>query len=115
MSAVDEALDRARAFIEAAPWTFAKTYARFAPHEYTVRQQCRAQRLEAGFDDLAQLIEEAGFWRSWGGHRWRTIVIDDQAYWLYRVWVPVNERTVINRWHADQLDITVDEQLQLDV
>src|SRR5689334_12744983 len=95
----------ARAFVAQAEWTFAETYARFAPHSYCSRWTCRARGVEAEFEAFALLIESDGYWRLWGRHRWRSLALDEHIYWLH--WNPVTsvrERTVINRWWADRMD-----------
>lgn len=97
-------LDAAREFTARATWTFAKTMP-WAPHEYTVRQRCRAQGIEAEFEAFVVLIEsDAGHWRPWGSHRWRSLNLDAHTYWLH--WNRVDsvaERTIVNRRHRDQM------------
>src|SRR3954454_3153735 len=97
-----DAVDRARAFIAKATWTFAETYAHFAPHEYTTRWTCRARGIEDEFEAFVRLIEsDAGYWRPWGRHRWRSLNLDGRFYWLHFNVATVKERTVINRWWLD--------------
>ena len=94
-------LDDARAFVQAAEWTWASTYAHFAPHEYTTRWSCRARGIESEFEAFVRTIEAAGYWRPWGSHRWHSLNLDDRFYWLHWNIATVAERTVINRWWLD--------------
>ena len=109
-------LERARAFVEQADWTYAETYARFAEHEYTTRWACRARRIEDEFEQFVRLIESDGYSRPWGTHRWRSLTVDNRFYWLHWNVCTVRERTVINRWWLDaarpepaQLSMEIDD------
>ena len=100
MTPEDEA--RAMAFINAAEWTFAATM-KWAPHAYATRQRCRELGIESGFLALAQLIEDSGWWRIYGQHRYRSLIVGPHTYWLHwSVW-PVAQRTIINRWWTERM------------
>lgn len=66
---------------------------------------------ERGFDQLAVLITEDGYWRPWGAHRRRTINLDGRFYWLHWNVCTIAERTVINRWTltVEHEQLTIDE------
>ncbi|MFA9270793.1 MAG: hypothetical protein ACEQSX_08540 [Baekduiaceae bacterium] len=103
-------MDAARAFVEAASWVFAETYAAFAPHEYTTRWTCRERGIEADFEAFALLIESDGYWRRWGRNRWRSLSVGPWTFWLHWNLVEsVRERTVINRWWTDRMAPQVDQ------
>ena len=54
-------LPTCRAFIAKAHWTYARTFERFAPHEYALRHRVRAQGIEKEFDALARCIDDYGY------------------------------------------------------
>jgi hypothetical protein len=91
-------VDEAVVFIAGAEWVFAKTYAKTAPHEYTTLWSCRARGLGREFVAFARLIEDDGYWRDWGGRRWRSLNVGDRFYWLYWEHYEPEDRTIINRW-----------------
>ena len=97
-------LAEARRFIERAEWTYATTYSKFAEHAYTTRWSCRARGIEPEFTAFARLIETDGWWRIWGRHRWRSFVVGDWTFWLYRIYEPAERRTVINGWETARMD-----------
>lgn len=71
-------IDEARDFIAEQSWTFAKTYASWAPHEYVVREQIDQQ----GFDDLADYINTHGFHSYFGNNPRIYCEIDHHHYWV---------------------------------
>lgn len=81
-----------RAFISLSRWTFAKTYAKKAPHEYTLRDRTHS---DATFCEFVQFIRDHGekryFWRK----QYTYLMLDGWEYWT--MGNPINETTVINR------------------
>jgi len=66
-----------KAFIVEAPWTFAKTYARYWPHEYIVREKVDA----ALFDELAAYIDAHGYESGFYEHKQIYFDRDGRTYW----------------------------------
>lgn len=64
------------AFIEAAPWRFAKTMSHI-PHEYIVRGQVPDDQFEA----FVQLIEDTGYKARWGRYHHTYVNVGDHKYW----------------------------------
>lgn len=93
---------RARAFVRRATWTFASSMP-WHPHEYVARRDCRQQGIESDFLDFVQTIEDEGYWRLWGKHRWRSLALDEHVYWLHWELWPVEERTIVNRWWRERM------------
>lgn len=94
------------AFIERHRWTFAKTYAGFAPHAYVVRDKCGD---EEGFISFVRFIRRFGRPRIWR----RKVYIcwyapDGKRYWTMG-W-PVAETTIINQGFPDSDDTRAPEQ-----
>jgi hypothetical protein len=121
-------LEEARAIIERAAWTFAKTTAGFAPHEYVVKGWDRDDVTEQEFWQLADLIKRTGrqeIWtppdewvRRWGGRpmKNRYLYLGDYAYWF--TW-PRKSPAMLNREHVSVQEKTptrrpVDEQPDFD-
>ena len=101
--------DEARAFIERAAWTFAKSTAGFAPHEYIVRGWDRDDITEAEFWQFVELVKETGqkeVWtppaewvRRWGGRPMENayLYLGEFAYWF--TW-PRKRVPMLNREHV---------------
>jgi hypothetical protein len=73
----DPSLDEARSFIASRSWVFAKTMARYNPHEYIVE----ARHGGPDFDAFVALIRRAPI-RRWHGGRYHALTVDDHDYWL---------------------------------
>lgn len=76
-----ELLDTCRAFISRARWTYAKTFATFAPHEYALRHQVRRQGIEAEFDAFARCIDQHGYSGQFGRAVRMYLNVDEWRYW----------------------------------
>ena len=61
--------ERAREFVSRATWTFAKTMASFAPHEYVVRGELGDPELEGWFEDFVRRIRANGYRAKWHHRR----------------------------------------------
>jgi len=71
---------RFRKFVNGHMWTFAKTYAAFCPHEYTLRRYADPEE----FAWFARFIHDNGF-RARYGKSESTYFIDDETGWYYFV------------------------------
>jgi len=72
-----------KAFVQAAEWTWASTYAHFAPHEYTTRWSCRARGIESEFEafvrELRRVKDQEEFDRFMQDFRNRTTSTGEAA------------------------------------
>jgi hypothetical protein len=64
-------------FIEKSHWIFAKTYAKFAPHEYTLKKNCDEQKFMA----FARHIREFGKDETFKGKSYRYFDVAGRKYW----------------------------------
>jgi hypothetical protein len=96
-------IDDARAFIEAAEWVFAKSYAAFAPHEWTSRRSAIERGISRQFTEFCRTISEQGYSRPWGRNLWPSLDLGEDTFWLYHEWFEPEQRTVINRWKTAEL------------
>lgn len=71
---------RFREFVNSHRWIFAKTYASFCPHEYTLRRESNRE----DFIWFAKFIWENGFWARWGRNKSKYL-IDEDGRWYYFV------------------------------
>jgi hypothetical protein len=92
MKQPEDELDRWRAFIGMSKWIFAKTYAKFAPHEYTLLKQTHSSNT---FLEFARFIERHGYKEKFGKREYTYVNIDGWKYWTMD---PTPEQTdLINR------------------
>lgn len=101
--------EEAQAIIERAAWTFARSTADVAPHEYVVKGWDRDDITEAEFWRFVELIKTTGreeVWtppqewvRRWGGGPMtnRYLYVNDYAYWF--TW-PRKSVPMLNREHV---------------
>ena len=103
-----------REFVNNHRWTFAKTYAAFCPHEYTVRKYCKTGE----FEWFIKFIWQNGFFARYGKNSCKYFV-DNEAGWYYFV-SPVDvdddgnvrdEMGWINRGSLNQWEIAREENL----
>jgi hypothetical protein len=78
-------------FIKNSNWTFAKTYANFAPHSYIVRKNTDYVL----FSRLVIFIREHGVCRKWYDRIGMYLDYDGNSYWT--MGNPVKQTTIINR------------------
>ena len=76
------------AFIEAAPWWFAKTMPHI-PHEYVVRGR---DVTDDQFEAFVQHIREHGYKARWGRHLNTYLNVGEHKYW--RIGVIINRAAV---------------------
>lgn len=71
---------RAEKFVNSVDWIFAKTYAKFAPHEYIVKKYLPEEKHE-DFMWLARLINSEGYEVEFKGKMYTCYDIGDKKYW----------------------------------
>lgn len=69
-----------RNFVSSFNWTFAKTYAKTAPHEYIVLGKVGLEH-KAEFIRVAQFIRDAGFKAFYYRRSGFYYILDDNYYW----------------------------------
>ncbi|NLH77855.1 MAG: hypothetical protein GX465_12535 [Acidobacteria bacterium] len=69
-----------REFVSEFKWTFAKTYAKTAPHEYIVLDKVGIEH-KAEFAAVARFIREAGFEAYYYRRKGYYFILDDNYYW----------------------------------
>ena len=84
-------IDEVREFIKSQEWTFAKTYAKSAPHEYIIKSTDN----ENGFERFAQFIRDYGFIAYYFKRTGKYFIYGDYYYWT--MGNPIPETTVLNR------------------
>lgn len=94
-----------RDFIGRYPWTYAKTYAKTAPHEYYVKEKLD----DAGQKDFVRFItfvREAGFSCKFGGYEHIYYEFEGRYYWT--MGDPIEETIILNRCLVDDYEILGD-------
>ena len=87
------------AFVTERRWQFAKTYAKTAPHEYTIRDWKPEKVSQGHFDRFIDLIRQYGVIEKFWGKSNTYLYVGDHKYWT--MGAPVNETIVINRADAN--------------
>ncbi len=87
-----------REFIDRETWTFAKTYANKAPHEYIVRGKVKSSDEE--FMNVASYISEHGAPMHYWGHLNHYVYLDGWWYWVMKN-NDEDPSMIINRCWAD--------------
>ena len=88
-------LNSINTFIEKQNWTFAKTYAQKAPHEYIVRNKHVGSDEE--FMTMVNYIQNYGVTMYFWNHPNKYIFLNGKQYWVMRV-CDDDVSTVINRY-----------------
>lgn len=86
-------------FVERYPWTFAKTYADRAPHEYYVKQELD-KRGQKDFVWFVKLIRKKGFKAKFWGEEHVYLEFDGKYYWT--MGEPIEETYILNRCDASE-------------
>jgi SAM-dependent methyltransferase len=81
-------------FVKSREWTFAKTYAKKAPHEYIVKDHL-SQPDKRTFEKIAQFIRDNGEERSFWSKKFIYYRIDNKEYWTYGD--PIKDTIILNR------------------
>lgn len=88
-------------YFESQKWTFAKTYAMFAPHEYIVRSKVSDKE---AFDKAVHYIQQYGMRMFYYKHERKYLFAGGQFYWaLWNEDDPTD--AVINRCKPEDYDI----------
>ena len=69
-------------FIKDRKWIFAKTYAKTAPHEYTVLDDLERPENFVKFQDFARKIEADGYSEAFGGRTYKYLRVGQYKYWV---------------------------------
>ena len=96
-------MNKIRDYFNKQTWTFAKTYADRAPHEYIVREKAAGEDQE--FADAVVYIREHGFPMRFWGTEYIYIYLDGRFYWT--MGEPVEETIIINRCRVGDCEITI--------
>lgn len=86
-------------FVERYPWTFAKTYADRAPHEYYVKSELDPKGQE-DFERFVIFIRENGFKAGFWGKIHIYYKLDGRYYWT--MGDPIEETYILNRCDATE-------------
>ena len=105
---------RFRKFVDSHRWIFAKTYAAYCPHEYTLRRESDRE----DFIWFVKFVWSNGFFAKYGKNVSKYFV-DEDGGWYYFVF-PVdidengevlNSMTLINRGSLNQWELVKEESL----
>lgn len=88
-------------YFDSQRWTFAKTYAMFAPHEYIVRNKVADKEM---FDRAFDYIEENGMRMFYYQHEKTYLFVGGWFYWAGRDSVD-DPTAIINRCRPEDYDI----------
>lgn len=87
-----------RDFIAQNRWIFARTYAKFLPHEYCLRENATEK-----FDDFVVAIRENGVKAKFFSKYYIYLEVDGYFYWT--MGNPIEETTLINRASKDNYEL----------
>ena len=93
-----------REFIGGESWTFAKTYADRAPHEYVVRHKINAS--DEAFMRVVNHIQENGVTMYFWNRPNRYIFLDGHQYWAMKG--EDGEFLIINRCDLEQYKLSIE-------
>lgn len=88
-----KSIEEIKEYIASVHWTFAKTYAETAPHEYTVRDWNPDK--EELFVKFVEFIRKNGSVKTFWGNEYVYYNIDEWYYWT--MGDPLEETILINR------------------
>ena len=97
-----------RELFENEKWTFAKTYAKTAPHEYIVRGKTVLSDYE--FDELVATILEEGFPAYFYSRVYRYLYIGGFFYWCISEEESIEDAIIINRCPEDWMQLRIVRQ-----
>lgn len=84
-------------------WTFAKTYAAFAPHEYIIKREVSDKEM---FDNAVDYINENGMRMFYYDKEQMYLFVDGWFYWGWRDKEhPETQHGIINRCKPEDYDI----------
>lgn len=96
-----------KSFLEAQIWTNAKTYEKFAPHEYILVNKCRDIIRQVGNEIYCKNINTIPVNR-WN-REWRYLYIKPYVYWFHAK--PLNDTHVIALYGKKWETVTIDKYL----
>lgn len=96
----EEAITAFRDWVESYEWTFAKSYADGAPHEWLVRRNVHNEEM---FEAFIGFIRFYGYPELYAGEEYVCLDIGNHKYWT--MGAPVEETVIINRRSYDGYDI----------
>ena len=107
--------ERFRRLVNGHRWIFAKTYAAFCPHEYTLR---KAFRIDENFQWLAKFVWNNGFWAKYGKNTSKYF-IDEEGGYYYFVFAPdvdaagniKNSMTLLNRASLKEWELVEEDTM----
>ena len=97
-------IEEIQSFIEKQTWTFAKTYAKKAPHEYIVRHKHVGDDEE--FMAMVDYILNNGIFMYFWNHPNKYVFIDGRQYWVIRD-SEDDPTTIINRCNLDEYKLSI--------
>lgn len=100
--------NRIRDFVSRYPWTFAKTYAEFAPHEYYVKDYLDDEG-KAEFVWFVEFIRDYGFNCKFAGKEHTYYEIDGHYYWT--MGDSIEDTIILNRCLVTDYEI-IEEQMK---
>jgi len=100
-------MDNIKKYLEAQMWTNAKTYEKFAPHEYIVISNNRNIIKEIGIEIYTKNINTIPVFR-WN-REWRYLHIQPYVYWFHAK--PLNNTHVIALYGKKWETVTIDKYL----
>ena len=83
-----------RKFVAGHHWTFAKTYAKTAPHEYIVKDDLQEDDRRE-FEEIVMFIREKGKTEEFEGKMHIYYYLDGKKYWT--MGAPLEETRILNR------------------
>ena len=90
-------------FVNAQKWTFARTYAEKAPHEYIVRNNIVGT--DEDFVNMVMMIREFGIRAKFWGHEYSYLLLEGRYYWT--MGEPIDEVKILNRCEASSYELTM--------
>ena len=93
-----------KVFFDKQTWTFAKTYADRAPHEYIVRH--KHEGTDEEFMAAAEYIINNGITMYFWNHPNKYIFLDGRQYWVMRD-SEDDPSTIINRCNLDEYKLSI--------
>ncbi|MDI9434517.1 MAG: hypothetical protein QM396_00745 [Euryarchaeota archaeon] len=107
MESFEIGIERIIRYIKSVHWKNARSYAKYAPHEYTVREW--NPDLDSEFVFFVEFIREHGYKEKFGSRYYTYLDIADFKYWT--MGSPIPETVVINRTVIPEKRVTLDSFL----
>lgn len=85
-------------FINRNKWIFGRTYAKFAPHEYVVKDRLSPADIKV-FEEFTLFIRDFGYPAYYGNRLQMYYTIGDYYYWT--MGAPVDDTIILNRARTD--------------